>query len=282
MDRKRQGIIVCVAALAVVLGILVYSGVRHVPKQDPAYAVENIKTVSSTGTAVSVSRSGVTADAGDGASGEQQTARPTEGSQDPSDGSRHASGGSHGGRRDKPVVSPAPKKSTGSSASPVPGRREDGKRDPKKTAVPKATPNATPAETGKTGEKTMAPAERQISLRIHCTKILEHRDLWKDGIEEIIPPEGIFYSGKCSYSEGDTVYDVLKRVCEERDIALDSQYTPIYGTYYIRSIGNLYEFDCGSESGWKYSVNGKIPSEGCSSYLLSNGDDVIIYYDYEV
>ena len=33
----------------------------------------------------------------------------------------------------------------------------------------------------------------------------------------------------------------------------------MYNSYYVEGIGNLYEFDCGSESGWMYKVNGWFP-----------------------
>ncbi len=40
----------------------------------------------------------------------------------------------------------------------------------------------------------------------------------------------------------------------------------MYNSYYVEGIGNLYEFDCGKESGWMYKVNGRFPNYGCSSY----------------
>ncbi len=45
----------------------------------------------------------------------------------------------------------------------------------------------------------------------------------------------------------------------------------MYNSYYVEGIGNLYEFDCGSESGWMCKVNGWFPNYGCSSYTLSDG-----------
>ncbi len=50
--------------------------------------------------------------------------------------------------------------------------------------------------------------------------------------------------------------------------------TPVYGSVYIEGIGNLYEFDAGPLSGWRYSVNGWYPNYGCSLYPLSPGDRV--------
>ena len=54
--------------------------------------------------------------------------------------------------------------------------------------------------------------------------------------------------------------------------------TPVYHTAYIEGIANLYEFDCGSASGWVYTVNGEQPGVGCSDYAVHDGDTVIWHY----
>ena len=46
-----------------------------------------------------------------------------------------------------------------------------------------------------------------------------------------------------------------------------SRYTPLYKSYYVEGINQLYEFDCGKNSGWMYSVNGEYPNYGASSYI---------------
>lgn len=74
------------------------------------------------------------------------------------------------------------------------------------------------------------------------------------------------------YETGDTVYDILARVCKEKKIQLDANYTPLYSAYYVKGINQLYEFDCGERSGWTYSVNGYFPNYGCSKYEVSDGD----------
>jgi len=140
------------------------------------------------------------------------------------------------------------------------------------TSTPK--PQITPQPTKEPAVKT-----NTIEFSILCTEILNHKDLWKDGIEEIVPKDGIFYSGTVKFSNGESAYDVLKRICKENKIVLDSVFTPLYGTYYVKGIGNLYEFDCGSESGWKYSVNGELQGIGSSDYIVKSGDKIIFYYE---
>lgn len=145
---------------------------------------------------------------------------------------------------------------------------------PERTALPTSAPVS--------GTGDAKPSQPTVHFEIQCKAILDRQDLWREGIEEIVPKSGIFYSGSCSFHEGETVYDLLKRVCQEKDIALDCSYTPIYGSYYVRGIGNLYEFDCGSESGWKYMVNGVMPGMSASQYTLQNQDKIVFVYQYEL
>ena len=78
-----------------------------------------------------------------------------------------------------------------------------------------------------------------------------------------VPADGvILYPMTVEFQDGETVFDVLKRVCNTLGIQLEYSWTPMYDSYYIEGIHNLYEFDCGSESGWMYKVNGWFPNYG--------------------
>ena len=55
---------------------------------------------------------------------------------------------------------------------------------------------------------------------------------------------------------------------------MEAEWTPIYNSAYVEGIHNLYEFDCGFQSGWMYSVNGWYPNYGASRYALKQGDVV--------
>jgi len=81
-----------------------------------------------------------------------------------------------------------------------------------------------------------------------------------------------------SFSEGETVFDVLYRECRESKIHMASRMTPFYNGAYIEGIDNLYEFDAGELSGWMYSVNGWYPNYGSSQYYLSDGDVIAWRY----
>ena len=67
-----------------------------------------------------------------------------------------------------------------------------------------------------------------------------------------------------------------------RGIHMESTWTPAYNSAYIEGIGNLYEFDCGAESGWMYAVNGWFPNYGCSQYALQDGDTGTWVYTCEL
>lgn len=116
-------------------------------------------------------------------------------------------------------------------------------------------------------------------ISIVCDTILNNLDKLRDGKEAFVPANGVILAASSiSISDGDTVFDVLKKACELADIQLEYSYTPLYGSYYIEGINNLYEFDCGEQSGWMYKVNGVFPDHGCSAYYLSAGDEIVFCY----
>lgn len=113
------------------------------------------------------------------------------------------------------------------------------------------------------------------TFSIECSTILNNlKDLDPDK-RELIPSNGVILPPtKVTFYEGESVYDVLGRVCKEKGIHMESSWTPIYNSAYIEGIHNLYEFDCGELSGWMYRVNGWYPNYGCSRYQLADGEVV--------
>ena len=100
-----------------------------------------------------------------------------------------------------------------------------------------------------------------------------------DGKEAYVPANGtILATSSVEFEEGETVFDVLTRVCEYAGIQIEYSWTPMYNSYYIEGINHLYEFDCGPESGWMYKVNEWFPNYGCSAYNLKNGDEIVWCY----
>ena len=81
-----------------------------------------------------------------------------------------------------------------------------------------------------------------------------------------------------TFSPGESVFDVLQRVCRENRIHMESSWTPMYNSAYIEGIYNLYEFDVGDGSGWMYKVNDWFPNYGCSRYQVQPGDVICWVY----
>ena len=114
------------------------------------------------------------------------------------------------------------------------------------------------------------------TVSIECSTILDNEKELKASKKEFVPSDGwILEPIEVKYETGDTVYDILARVCKEKKIQLDANYTPLYSAYYVKGINQLYEFDCGAQSGWMYKVNGWFPNYGCSKYTLEDGDDIV-------
>ncbi len=117
------------------------------------------------------------------------------------------------------------------------------------------------------------------TIQISCATILNHMDSLKPEKAGLIPADGVILSARTvTFTEGETVYDVLRRACRDAGVPLDAVYSPAYGTAYVKGINNIYEFDCGNLSGWKYCVNGVYPNYGCSAYVLKEGD--VIQWNY--
>ena len=116
-------------------------------------------------------------------------------------------------------------------------------------------------------------------LSIDCSTILYNMENLADGKDILVPADGmILYSTPVTFYFGESVFDVLQRVTRENLIHMSSRFTPIYNSAYIEAIGNLYEFDCGSGSGWMYNVNGWYPNYGVSRYVVQDGD--VIEFNY--
>lgn len=117
------------------------------------------------------------------------------------------------------------------------------------------------------------------TIEIRCDTILDNMDDLSDGKEAYVPANGcILSTSVVEFEDGETVFDVLTRVCDYAGIQIEYSWTPMYNSYYIEGINQLYEFDCGNESGWMYKVNGWFPNYGCSSYTLEDGDAIVWCY----
>ena len=163
-----------------------------------------------------------------------------------------------------------------------------------KTTRPKATTTTEPVTTAKpttakptttkpsiTTTKPVETTKEKLTctITIRCDTILNNMDNLDPAKAPYVPDDGVILREvTVEFEEGETVFDVLNRVCKQYNIPIEYSWTPMYDSYYIEGINNLYEFDCGSESGWMYKVNGWFPNYGCSSYYLTGGEKIVWCY----
>ena len=117
------------------------------------------------------------------------------------------------------------------------------------------------------------------TITIVCDTILDNLDNLDEEKVPYVPRDAVILpETQVSFSEGDTVFEVLQKVCTAADLQIEYSWTPMYNSYYIEGINHLYEFDCGHESGWMYKVNEWFPNYGCSAYTLKNGEKIVWCY----
>lgn len=170
------------------------------------------------------------------------------------------------------------KPSSSSNSSSKPNKKNDVQpttQDKYKTdPVPSGKPKPVEPEEQETKDTNL-----YCTFTITCSTILDNMDDLDPEKIELVPKDGIILKKqKVQFKEGESVYDVLVKVCKDNNIHMESSWTPMYNSAYIEGINNLYEFDCGSLSGWMYKVNEWFPNYGCSRYVLKNGDDVVWCY----
>ena len=116
-------------------------------------------------------------------------------------------------------------------------------------------------------------------ITIRCDTILNNMDDLDPEKAPYVPENGvILWKKKIEFTDGESVFDALKKACNKYGVQIEYSYTPMYESYYIEGLNHLYEFDCGPESGWMYKVNGWFPNYGCSSYKLKKDDEIVWCY----
>lgn len=151
-------------------------------------------------------------------------------------------------------------------------KNKNNKEKKNKTTVNLTTSKATT----KKNEPTVKD-EISCTLNVECKSILNNMDKLKDGHSEYVPANGYIIKGYTYTAKaGFTAYDALKKACEDNGIKLTAK-SSMYGTY-VSGINNIDEFDCGSQSGWMYSINGNRPNVSASSQRVTDSDEITFEY----
>jgi hypothetical protein len=171
-----------------------------------------------------------------------------------------------------------------STSSEVPDASEKSKAEKKLSeASEKGDASEKLTESDDEVKNSIPDSNKYCVIGIDCRTLVGKENLLPKNKRELVPANGILlYPAEVSYEEGESVFDVTKRICTENRIPFEFTLTPLYQTAYIEGIFNLYEFDCGSGSGWVYSVNDEMPSIGCSGYMVKEGDIILWHYTCEL
>lgn len=121
------------------------------------------------------------------------------------------------------------------------------------------------------------------TLEIRCDTLLGNLDKLTEGKAALVPEDGTLLPvTEVEFTGGNSVFDVFRQTLKNQKIHFEYVDASAYDSVYIEGIGNLYEFDCGPQSGWMYSVNGTYPGLGCSGYTLADGDVIVFSYTLDL
>lgn len=273
IKKHKYKIIAAVCALAVLTGAFLAGGslgdnapaVVKSSTSDVAVLAENTTVSQSTNESIAPTENHTKATEKN--KSEQKASAPTSTSQTKSEQSAVSNQTSKSSSSSSSTSSKTSSKSTQSSAS---TKQDKYKTDP----IPEGKPQPVEPQEQEIVDNTL-----KCSFSISCATVLDNMDILDKSKKEIIPDDGwILKPVTVNFNEGESVFDVLKQVCRDNKIQLEFSFTPIYNSAYIEGINNLYEFDCGSLSGWMYEVNDWFPNYGCSRYEVKNGD--VIEWQY--
>lgn len=273
LKKHKYKIIAAVCALAVLTGAFLAGGslgdnapdVVKSSTSDVAVLAENTTVLQSTNESTSPTASPTKAT--EKSKSEQSTTVPTSTSQTKSEQSAVSNQASKSSSSSSSTSSKTSSKSSQSSTS---SKQDKYKTDP----IPEGKPQPVEPQEQEIVDNTL-----KCTFSISCATVLDNMDKLHKSKKEIIPDDGwILKPVTVTFNEGESVFDVLKQVCKDNKIQLEFSFTPIYNSAYIEGINNLYEFDCGSISGWTYKVNDWFPNYGCSRYEVKNGDVIELHF----
>ena len=115
-----------------------------------------------------------------------------------------------------------------------------------------------------------AAGSMQVTVSVDCSAALGYDTSVQ------LPENGVMMSQQVELPEDATAFDALIEAARTQQLRVD--YTGGAFGEYVSGIGGLSEFDCGSESGWLYEVNGVRPSVSAGAYVLAAGDEVTFVY----
>ena len=82
-------------------------------------------------------------------------------------------------------------------------------------------------------------------ISISCETILDNIDKCVESKKALVPEDGIILPAtEVTFSDGESVYDVLQRVCKANKIHMESSFTPVYNSAYIEGYSQSVRVRC--------------------------------------
>jgi cytoskeletal protein RodZ len=123
------------------------------------------------------------------------------------------------------------------------------------------------------------PEVHTCTLAIRCDTATDLSKVENEAAIPYIPADGVILAETVvTYTPGESVFDVLKRVTREKEVQMEFREDALYSGAYVEGIHYLYEYDCGPLSGWMYQVNGQFPNYGCDQDQVQDGDAIVWLY----
>lgn len=148
-------------------------------------------------------------------------------------------------------------------------------RDREQNAATILPGNRVADQTDSTDEEPKKKATGTLSIDVLTLR--NHPEMLRESSSFVIPSSGyILKPITVEFEEGETVWDVTKRVSEEYNISLRYQ-SPgenKYNSVYVQGIDGVGEFDGGEKSGWMININGYYPNVGVDKQKLKDGDAI--------
>ncbi len=106
------------------------------------------------------------------------------------------------------------------------------------------------------------------TVSVSCEEILRHMDELKPEKRELVPENGLILAERTVEAGKNSALTLLEQELKKNKIHFDKS-----GNY-LKGIGNIYEKDCGTYSGWIYTVNGEYVEKGADAYYPQAGDQI--------
>lgn len=151
-------------------------------------------------------------------------------------------------------------------------KKTENKNTPVEPKAPAPAQPKAPTDTKET-EKPAQPSSGELDSTTGATQVPDAPIVTQENIVRLsITGDGdkILADTDIDFKTGDTVLDILIKITREKKIHMD--FSGSRESAYVKGIDNLYEFDKGPNSGWKYTVNGVYPAYSAGAYKLEKGD----------